>query len=56
VNLGKLHGSFKNLHIFDPLSLLHKAWKWLCICENEATIDYHHGSAPKFRISCRRSL
>jgi len=29
-----------NLHVFDPLSL-----KKVCICGNEATIDYHHGSA-----------
>ena len=33
---------------FDPLSL-HKVWKWLWFCENEATIDYHDGSAVKFR-------
>jgi len=30
--------------MFDPLSL-HKVWKWLGICENDATIGYHHGSA-----------
>jgi len=28
----------------------------LCICENEATIEYHHGSALKLRNTCRRSL
>ena len=35
---------------FDPLSL-HKAWKWLWFCENEATINYiiHDDSAVKFK-------
>jgi len=41
--------------MFDPLSL-HKLWKSLSICENEATIHYHHGSALKFRNTCRRNL
>ena len=31
---------------FDSPSL-HKVGKWLWFCENEATIDYHHGSAVK---------
>jgi len=35
----------------DLLSL-HK----VCICENEATIDYHHGPALKLRNTCRCSL
>jgi len=26
----------------------------LCICENEATFDYRHGSARKLRNTCRR--
>ena len=54
----KLHVSSKQTCMcltFDPLSL-HKVWKWLWICENEATINYHHGSAAKFRNTCRRSL
>jgi len=53
----KLHMSSKQTCIcltFDPLSL-HKVWKWLWFCENEATINYHHGSAVKFRNTCRRS-
>ena len=30
----------KSAYMFGPLSLrLRKAWKPLCICENEATID-----------------
>jgi len=29
--------------MFDPLNL-HKVWEGLGICENDATIDYHHGS------------
>jgi len=41
--------------MFDPRSI-HKVWKWLCICENKATIDNHHGSAPKLRNTCRRSF
>jgi len=45
--------------MFDPLSL-RKVWKRLCICENEAAIDFYHGSAicNKLRNSptCRRSL
>jgi len=32
------------LHMFNPLGL-RKVWKRLCICENEATIDFHQGSA-----------
>ena len=54
----KLHMSSKQTCIcltFDPLSL-HKVWKWLWFCEKEATINYHHGSAAKFRNTCRRSL
>jgi len=43
------------LYMFDPLSA-HKAWKWLYICEKEATIGYHHGSALNLRITCRGSL
>jgi len=37
---------------------VHKVWEWLSICENEATIDYHHGSALKLRNrpACRRRL
>ena len=37
---------------------VHKVWEWLSICENEATIDYHHGSALKLRNrpACRYSL
>jgi len=37
---------------------VHKVWKWLSIYENEATIDYHHGSALKLRNrpACRYSL
>jgi len=43
--------------MFDSLSL-RKPWKRLCICENEATIDFHHGSAfcNKLRPTCRRNL
>jgi len=43
--------------MFDPLSLL-IVLKRLCICENEATIDYYHGSALKLRNRppCRSSL
>jgi len=54
----KLHMSSKQTCIclrFDSLSL-HKVWKWLWFCENEATINYHNGSAVKFRNTCRRSL
>jgi len=29
---------------------------WLCVCENEATIYSHHGSAVKLRNTCRRNL
>jgi len=45
------------MDMFDPLSL-RKVWKRLCICENEATIDYHHGSALKLRNrpTCRSSF
>jgi len=39
------------LHVFNPLSL-HKK----CVCENEGTIDYHHGSALHVRNTCRCSL
>jgi len=39
-----------NLRMFHPPSL-HKMWKWLCICGNEATtIDSHHGSGVKLII------
>jgi len=39
--------------MFDPCSL-HKMWKWLGVCVNEATIDFHHVSAAKLRnTSCR---
>jgi len=24
---------------------VYAVWKWLCFCENEATIDYYYGSA-----------
>jgi len=49
--LGKItHVLSTNLHIFDPLSL-HKK----CVCENEGTSDYHHGSALKVRNTCRCS-
>ena len=44
-----------NVHMCDPLSL-HRVWKWLCICENEAIIAYHYGPAAKLRNICRRSL
>jgi len=50
--LGKpSHVLSTNLHIFDPLSL-HKK----CVCENEGTTDYHHGSSLKVRNTCRCSL
>jgi len=29
---------------------IHKVQKWLCICENEVTIDSHHGPAVKKEI------
>jgi len=45
----------RNLHMFDPHSL-HKVWKWLCICVNEVTIDFHHVSAIKLKNSIRRNL
>jgi len=38
-----------NLRVFHPPSI-HKLWKWLCICGNEATIDSHHGSGVKLII------
>jgi len=38
-----------NLGMFHPPSL-HRMWKWLCICGNEATIDSHHGSGVKLII------
>ena len=45
--------------MFDPLSL-RKVWKRLYICENEATIEFYHGSAIcnklRNRPTCRRSL
>jgi len=41
--------------MFGPRSLL-KMWKWLCVCENEATVYSHHGSAVKLRNVCRRNL
>jgi len=28
-----------NLLMFDPVSLQLQVWKWLCFCENEATIN-----------------
>ena len=43
--------------MFGPLSLrLRKVWKRLCICENEATIDYYHGFALKLINTWRRSF
>jgi len=42
--------------MFNPLSL-HKVLKWnLCICKNEATIDYHHSYALELRNTCCRNL
>jgi len=41
--------------MFDPRSL-HKVWKWLCVCVNEATIDFHHVSAAKLRNPSRRNI
>ena len=35
---------------------VYKVWKWLYICENEATIDYHNGSAVKLGNTCHRYL
>jgi len=41
--------------MFDPRSL-HKVWKWLSVCVNEATIDFHHVSAVKLRNTSRRNI
>jgi len=53
VNWGKFHMSSEQICICWTHSVysLHKVWKWLCFCENEATSDYHHGSALKLRHS-----
>ena len=49
--MGKaIRASETNLRMYDPLSL-RKEWKRLCICENEATIDYYHGSAKKLKVA-----
>ena len=41
--------------VFDQRSL-HKVWKWLSVCVNEATIDFHHVSAVKLRNTSRRNI
>jgi len=41
-----------------PIQSLHEVWKQLGICEKEATIGCHHGSAVKlgYHFTCRRNL
>ena len=57
VNCGKFHMSSKQICICLTHSVysLHKVWQLMCFCENEATADYHHGSALKLRNTCHRS-
>jgi len=35
---------------------IYAMWKRLCICENEATIEYYHGSKLRNEPTCCYSL